>query len=122
MDITDSKKLTQAIDKLNEQKKVVENKLLSDFFMIHQYMDPVYQINKILPRKLSTGEGLNNLIDNSIEGAADAIKLKFNPHPKDSFTKIAGNNLLKNAITMTVNKNSFKIKAIGLAILKNVFT
>ena len=121
MQIKDSKELLQAIERLNAKLGVHENEILNNIIRIKQALDPVKMVNNLLPRKVTVGETLNNLIDESIIDMADLVIYKLAIPSNNSFIKVAGNAVIKNSINMAVSKNAFKIKAISLAIVKNIF-
>ena len=122
MHIRDSKGLIKAIDALNERRIVEENKLLDKLYLIKQHLDPVYQVNKLLPRKVPVAEVLNKLLDESIIDATNLITNKLNAQSTDSLLKKTGSSFLQLTISKVVFNNTYKIKAISLAILKNIFT
>ena len=121
MVIKDTNTLKEAIADLHAKQQLAKIAIINNLNGINKTLDPVHLINKFLPRKIPAGESINNFIDYSIENAATVIKEKFDVHQSNSLVKTAGNNLLKNAVSMAINKNAFKIKVVGLAILKNVF-
>ncbi len=121
MQIKDSKALLQAIEKLNAKLVVHKYEILNNISVIKHALDPVQNINKLLPRKVPVGKALNNLIDESIMDAAELLVYKLATPSNNSIFKVAGNTIIKNSVNMAVSKNSFKIKAISLAIVKNIF-
>jgi len=121
MQIKDSKSLLQAIKILDAKLEVHENQILNNISSIKQALDPVQNVTKLLPRKVLVGETLNNLIDELIIDAGDFLVYKIATPSNNSIFKVAGNTALEKSIHMAVSKNSFKIKAISLAIAKNIF-
>jgi len=121
MQIKDSKSLLQAIKILDAKLEVHENQILNNISSIKQALDPVQNVTKLLPRKVLVGETLNNLIDELIIDAGDFLVYKIATPSNNSIFKVAGNTVLEKSIHMAVSKNSFKIKAISLAIAKNIF-
>ncbi len=121
MRIKDSKELSQGIEKLEAKLGVLENDIFIKIFRIKQALDPLENVKKLLPRKVTIGETFNNLIDKSIMGVADLLIYKLAIPSNNSFIKVAGNTVLKNFINRAISKNAFKIKAISFAILKNIF-
>lgn len=121
MQIDNNSSLSEAIGKLNAKKISEEQKILQDLKSIKDYIDPVNRIHQLLPAKIPIGFSINKLIDETIMDAAGLIKNNISVNPSDSFIKIASANMLKNAVNMAVQKNSHKIKSIGLAIIKNIF-
>jgi len=121
MHIKDSKELSQAIERLHVKLGLHENEILNNISRLNQALDPVEIVKNLLPRKVTVGETLNNLIDESIMDVADLVIYKLAIPSNNSFIKIAGNTVLKNSINRAVSKNAFKIKAISLAIVKNLF-
>ena len=121
MQIKDSRELSQAIARLDAKLGVHQNGILNNISLMKNALDPVEKVNKLLPRKVTIGETLNNLIDESIMDVADLVIYKLAIPSNNSFIKIAGNTVLKNSINRAVSKNAFKIKAISLAIVKNLF-
>ena len=119
MQINNGKQLAKAINELQTKKAIEEDKIIKDLYIAKQYFDPVYHVNSLLPRKVPLREALNATIAESIFGAAT---YGFKARPKDSFLKRAKNNFLRKAALRVLDKNSNKIKAVGLAILKNIFT
>jgi hypothetical protein len=120
MYISNQKELLKAIDNLNNRKIIEENNLLNKLYGIKQQMDPVFQVNKLLPRKVPAVEVLNNLFDETIIDATHLITDKLNARSTDSLLKKTGSNFLQLTISGIVNNNAYKIKAISLAILKNI--
>ena len=121
MQIKDSRELSQAIARLDAKLGVHQNEILNNISLMKNALDPVEKVNKLLPRKVTIGETLNNLIDESIMDVADLVIYKLAIPSNNSFIKVAGNTILKNSINIAVSKNAFKIKAISLAIVKNIF-
>jgi hypothetical protein len=120
MYISNQKELLKAIDNLNNRKIIEENNLLNKLYGIKQQMDPVFQVNKLLPRKVPAVEVLNNLFDETIIDATHLITDKLNARSTYSLLKKTGSNFLQLTISGIVNNNAYKIKAISLAILKNI--
>lgn len=121
MYISDTQTLAKAIDELNSQRVAEENILLDNIYAIRQLADPIYQINKLLPRRVKMAEVIDNLMDESIVSVANKINNRLSIKPTDSFLKQTGNNLLKFTISNTLNNNTYKIKVIGLSIIKIIF-
>lgn len=121
MYISDTQTLAKAIDELNSQRVAEENILLDNIYAIRQLADPIYQINKLLPRRVKMAEVIDNLMDKSIVGVANKINNRLSIKPTDSFLKQTGNNLLKLTISNTLNNNTYKIKVMGLSIIKIIF-
>src|SRR5665647_513640 len=105
MHIRDSKGLIKAIDALNERRIVEENKLLDKLYLIKQHLDPVYQVNKLLPRKVPVAEVLNKLLDESIIDATNLITNKLNAQSTDSLLKKTGSSFLQLTISKVVFNN-----------------
>ena len=121
MHIEDSKDLTKAINALNHQRIAQENQLLDNLAVVKGYFDPAYQINRLLPRKVPVGKTINNILDESLMNAAYDVTDKLIPASPNSMVKTMGHNFFQKLLSSAVDKNGFKIKAIGLAIIKNIF-
>ena len=121
MYISDSKALTTAINKLSNQCITEENILLDKMHAIRKFLDPVYQVNKILPCKVKAAEMLNRLMDDSIVYGAHAISAKLGGQSKDSLLKQTGSNFLRLTVSKIINHNAHKIKLMSLAVIKNIF-
>lgn len=121
MYISDTKTLAKAIDQLNNQRVAKENILLDKIYAIRQFGDPIYQINKLLPRRVLVAEVIGKLMDESIVNVANKINNKLSIKSTDSFIKQTGNNLLKLTVSNTLNHHTYKIKIISLSILKIIF-
>ena len=117
MQITDSKQLAKAIDLLESKKASEEDRVVKNLYAAKKYFDPVYHVNSLLPRKVPFREALNAAMSESI---MDAASFGFGAKPKDSFFKKARKSIIRKTALTVLNKNSSRIRAVGLAILKNI--
>ena len=117
MNTTDLKKAIQDLDlKRTEKEKV----LLEHLGGFKKYFDPVFHMNNALPKKISLSVKINTLLDNTITDTTYLINGKISNYSNDSFILRSGGNMVSNLISKKINKNRNRIKAISLAILKNI--
>lgn len=121
MVINSEEELKRQIEDLKNKSKAAKQNILNDFSSFSSKVNPVYQINKILPKPASFANTFNLAMDEALLESALSITKKFKSGSTSSIIKVAGNNMLDNAVKMVVKKNTFKIKVYGAAILKNLF-
>lgn len=121
MVINSEEELKRQIEDLKNKSKIAKQNILNDFSSFSSKVNPVYQINKILPKPASFANTFNLAMDEALIESALSITKKFKSGSTSSIIKVAGNNMLDNAVKMVVKKNTFKIKVYGAAILKNLF-
>ena len=118
MDTTD---LQKAIQNLNKKRTEKEKVLLENFAGFKKYLDPVYHINNALPLEITISAKINKILDNTINDATHAINGKIINYSNDSFVMRSGGTMVSNLVSKKIDTNRNKIKAISLAILKNIF-
>lgn len=120
MGISNKKELTKAIDDLDKLQMDKEDELLLNIESIKNSFDPVIQLDKLLAhRKNPAPQLFDQLIDHSIEGATNYITNKAGLGNNSFIEKKAGS-FLQDGIYKVFANNRYKIKAIGIAILKNI--
>ena len=117
MDSTELKLAIKELDKkhLNKKLKLIEN--LKSF---KKYLDPVYHVNNALPVELPVTYKINELLDNTIFDATQVIKNKITEQSKGSFLLKSGGSMVSKMVDKTLLSNKTNIKAISLAIIKNI--
>ena len=120
MDISSKKELTKAIYDLDKLQMDKADILLHNIETIKNSFDPVFQLNKLLANSKNRAPQLfDHLIDQSIEGATHFITNKAGLG-NDSFIERRASSFLQDGIYNVFKNNRYKIKAIGIAILKNI--
>ena len=112
--------LQKAIGKLDEKRICEEEILLKSFTSLRKYFDPVYHMKNMLPPDFPVAVKVNNVLNDSLNQVTYLINNKIITYSKDSILLKSGTKMLTNMVNKTVKINSIKIKAISLAIIKNI--
>ena len=120
--INNNESLLIAIENLKSRGKLHHQNLKKNYKLINDIYSPIYQINKILPKPISVGFRINEVMDEVIIDGARSLTKLVKYKESDSLIKNSTNNLLNNTIKLLLNKNKLKIKVYTLAILKNIFS
>ena len=116
----DSKELHSAIKELNKEEILRKNKLLADLKSFEKYFDPVYHVKNSLPPTMPVGFRLNGLLDETIIDATHVINNKIQEQSQGSILLKSGTTMITKVVSKSVLSNKTKIKAISLAIIKNL--
>jgi hypothetical protein len=121
MCINNRKELVKAIFDLDRLCINQEDLLLHKIETIKNSIDPVFQLNKILTnRKNIKLQLFNKQIDQSINKATNFVTIKAGLG-NNSFIENKAGSFLKDTFYTVFVTNRFKIKAVGFALLKNIF-
>lgn len=121
MTISNEVILKRRIDELKVKTNLHSRDVIYKLKTINGIIDPVYQATKVLPKQEPFGKVINRVLDETILDSALLFSNKFKGD-SSSVLKIAGNNVIENAIKMIVKNNTLRIKIYGVAILKNIFS
>ena len=119
MNTTDLQKAIQNLDRKRADKEIV---LLENLGGFEKYFDPVFYMNNALPAEVPITVKINKLLDNTISDATQVINGKISNYTNDSFILRSGGNMVSNIVGKKINTNRNRIKAISLAIIKNILT
>lgn len=117
MNANDLQKAIQDLDKKRTEKEKI---LLNNLGGFRKYFDPVFHMNNILPKEIPITVKINKLLDNTITDANQVINGKIYNYSNDSFLLRSGGNMVSNIVSKKINMNRNRIKAISLAIIKNI--
>lgn len=115
-----SKELQRAIQDLNKKRVAKEKTIMENLNGFRKYFDPVFYVKNTLPTAIPISIKVDNLLNNTISDSTYAINDKIIAYTNDSFLLRSGTSVVTNMITKTVHTNRNKIKAISLAIIKNI--
>lgn len=119
MDSIQLQNLIRQLDKKSTQKEIVLKENLKN---LNKYFDPIYHINNILPNKIPLTAKINSLLDETIIDATHVLNNKIDAQASGSFLLKSGSKMVTKAVHKTISSNRNKIKAVGLAIIKNIFS
>ena len=119
MDTTELQILIKELNKKSIQKERLLKENIKSF---NKYLDPVYHINNVLPDEVPITFKLNNLLDETISDATHVLNNKISAQTGNSFLLKSGTSMVTKMVSKTVFSNRNKIKAVGLAILKNILS
>jgi hypothetical protein len=121
MCISNKEQLSKTIKKLDEEKRAQKDLIVNHFRFIQQSVDPVFLLNKRLAKsKKRVPDLVDNFIDQSFFSATDVVRNKIGLN-RGSFVTNAADNFLQKTFSRFFINNRFKIKAVVLAIAKNLF-
>ena len=116
-----SNNLNQEIIQLSRRKVEQENQLVDNIKSVKKLFDPIFLVKKILPSPMPAAPVfINNLMDKSIYGIANKFIKQTGISNSSSFIERKTKNALEQIIIKVVTNNRYKIKAIGIAVLKNL--
>lgn len=118
----DTIELQKLINELNKKSIQKENLLKENIKSFNKYFDPVYHINNALPAKVPVTFKINNLLDETISDTTAALNNKIIAQTSGSFLLRSGTAMVTKMVSKTVHSHRNKIKAVGLAILKNILS
>ena len=116
----DSNELKFAIKELSKDEIHKKKLLVENLKSFEKYFDPVYHVNNILPPELPITFKLNDLLDNTIIDATHVINKRIKQQSEGSLLLKSGGSMVTKLVSKSVLTNKTKIKAIGLAIIKNI--
>ena len=117
MDANELRLAIKELDKKQIQKKSI---LIENLRSFEKYFDPVYHVNNALPPKLPVSLKINGLLDETILDATHLLNSKIREQVDGSLLLKSGGAMVIKAVSKSVLSNKTKIKAISLAIIKNI--
>ena len=117
MDTNELKHAIKELDKKQMHKKLI---LIENLKIFEQYLDPVYHVKNALPSKLPVGLKINHLLDETILDVTQIIDRSIKKQAAGSILLKSGGSMVSKIVNEKVLSNKTKIKAISLAIIKNI--
>lgn len=117
MDSNELKLAIKELDKKHIHKKAL---LIENLNSFTKYIDPVYHVKNALPPKLPIGFKINDLLDETIVDATEIINKKIRDQSDGSILLKSGGSMVTKIVSKAVFSNRTKIKAVSLAIIKNL--
>ena len=118
--IMDSNELKLAIKELDKKHLHKRAILIENLNSFKKYLDPVYHVNNALPPKQPITVKINDLLDETILDATEIINKKIKEQSEGSILLKSGGSMATKIVSKTLHSNKTKIKAISLAIIKNI--
>lgn len=123
MHINSKADLEMEIARLGGVVSVKRKGILEHIEKIEQFFNPANQLRKFFVRRKQKQPLLvDGLIDESVTAVADEITRKINLPGQHTFIGSKMNAVTHNAFSKLLYSNAYKLKAIGRAIVKNLFS
>ena len=117
MDTNELKHAIKELDKKEIHKKLI---LIENLKSFEKYLDPVYHVKNALPPKLPVGLKINHLLDETILDVTHVINKSIKEQAEGSILLKTGGSVVSKIVNKKMLSNKTKIKAISLAIIKNI--